>query len=58
MSTIVPTMLTIAETAKRTGLSYNNIRQLCLNNEIVYIKAGTKYLINFDKFVDYLNGAA
>lgn len=56
MSIEVPTMLTITETAKRTGLSYNNIRQLCIDNEIVYIKAGTKYLINLDKFIAYLNG--
>lgn len=58
MANNIPTMLTIAETAKRTGLSYNSIRQLCLSDEIVYIKVGAKYLINFDKFVDYLNGAA
>ena len=51
----LPTMLTIKELAQKTNLSYNHIRQLCLKNEIVYIKAGSKYLINLDKFIEYLN---
>ena len=52
----VPLMLTIKETADRTGLSYHFIRQLCIENKIVYLKAGNKYLINFDRFIDFLNG--
>ena len=51
----VPTMLSIKELANITHLSYNFIRQLCLKNEITYIKAGTKYLINYEKFIEYLN---
>ena len=51
----LPRMLTINETAKESGLSANFIRQLCVNNRIVFVKAGTKYLINFTKFVEYLN---
>lgn len=51
-----PTMLTIKETAKRTGLAEHYIRQLCLENKIVYRKAGTKHLINLEKFIEYLNG--
>ena len=51
----IPTMLTIKEAAEKTGVSYDCIRKLCLQNKIVHIRAGTKYLINFEKFVDYLN---
>ncbi len=50
-----PTMLTIKETAKRTGLAVHYIRQLCLQDKIVYRKAGAKYLINYEKFIEYLN---
>lgn len=47
-----PEMVTIKTAAERTGLSYDAIRK------IIYIKAGSKFLINFGKFVDYLNGGA
>lgn len=52
---IAPTMLTIKETAKRAGLAEHYIRQLCVQNKIVYRKAGAKYLINYEKFIEYLN---
>ena len=51
-----PEMLQIKQVASRTGLSYYYIRQLCLNEEIVFIRAGNKYLVNYDRFIDYLNG--
>ncbi len=51
-----PEMVTIKTAAERTGLSYDAIRRMCLEKKIVYIKAGSKFLINFGKFVDYLNG--
>ena len=51
-----PTMLTIRQTAERTGLSYEHLRKLCLQKKIVFVKAGNKYLINQEKFADYLNG--
>lgn len=50
-------MKTIKEMAGLTGLSYTMLRNLCLQNKIVHIRAGKKYLINYDRFVDYLNGA-
>ena len=52
----VPEMLTINEVRERTGLSYSLLRRLCLENRIVYFKTGTKYLINYDKLIDFLNG--
>ena len=52
---MIPTMLTIRETSNRTGVSYDAIRKLCLQDKIVYIRAGKKYLINFEKFCEFLN---
>ena len=51
----VPTMLTIKETAKVTGIAEYNIRQLVAGNKICFVKAGKKYLVNLEKFVEYLN---
>lgn len=51
-----PTMLTIPQLASRTALSKYYIRKLCTSNKIHYIKTGKKYLINYEKFLDYLNG--
>lgn len=51
----VPTMLPIKETAKITGVAEYYIRQLVAGNEICFVKAGKKYLINLEKFVEYLN---
>lgn len=51
-----PRMLTIKQTAAETNLPYELIRKLCLQNKIVFIRTGNKYLINYEKFIDYLNG--
>lgn len=51
----VPRMVGITEASKQTGLSYDFIRKLCLQDKIVYVRAGVKYLINWDKLVEYLN---
>jgi len=48
-------MRTIAETAKVTGLAENFVRRLCLSGQIVSVKAGKKYLINLDRFIEFLN---
>lgn len=51
-----PTMVPIRKAAELSGCSYEFIRKLCLNKQIVFVKAGTKYLINWEKFCDFLNG--
>ena len=56
MSELVPEMLTLKETAVRSGFAYSTLRKMCINNEIVHIKVGSKFLINWNLFVDYLNG--
>lgn len=52
----LPRMKTLKEMAELTGLSYTALRNLCMEKKIVHIRAGKKYLINYDRFVDYLNG--
>lgn len=51
----MPEMITIKEAAQRTGLSYDFLRKLCLKGQIIHIRAGAKFLINFDKLVEWLN---
>ena len=54
---MVPEMLTIEQTRARIpGLSYDYLRKLCLQHKIVHVRAGSKYLINFGRLVEYLNG--
>ena len=51
----IPLMLTIHEAAKTFNLSQNYVRSLCLQDKIVYVKAGKKFLINANKLIEYLN---
>ena len=51
----IPTMVTIRAAADQTGLSYDYIRKLCLAGKIVFVRSGSKYIINLEKLVDYLN---
>lgn len=39
----------------KTGLSYECLRQLCINGEIVHMRSGVKYLINLKKLEEYLD---
>lgn len=48
-------MVTLKEASSRTGISYDRLRKMCINRQIVHIKAGNKFLLNWDKLVDYLN---
>ena len=52
----VPTMIGIKEASERTGLSYDFLRKLCLQGKIVHVRAGSRFLINLEKLVLYLNG--
>jgi len=49
------TMMTINELAAQTGLAKHFIRQLALQNKVVHVRAGKKILINYARFIDYLN---
>lgn len=54
----IPTMLTIPQILERfPSLNYNFVRRLCIENKICYVRVGRgRYLINLEKFVDWLNG--
>lgn len=52
----IPRMTTIRETAEATGMSEYAVRKMVKQNQIVFVKTGTKHLVNFDKFIDFLNG--
>lgn len=52
----IPTMLTIRETAALFKLPVHFIREKVNSGEIVAVRAGNKYLVNVERFADYLNG--
>ena len=54
LDTNAPQMVTIKELSELTGISQYCIRGLCKHNEIKYIKTGTKVLINYQRFLDYM----
>lgn len=53
----VPEMITLNEASKRTGLSYDWLRKMCLRGTLVHIKAGNRYLINWRRLCEYLDTA-
>ncbi len=53
---IIPEMITLREASRRTGLSYDFLRKGCLEGRFIHIRAGHKFLINFGKLCDALNG--
>ena len=50
-----PSMMTLNQAAEATGLSYDHLRKLCLQKKIVFVRAGSKYLINADRLREYLD---
>ena len=55
VSRTVPRMETIKNTAKMFGLPEHLVRRKVLSGEVVAISAGRRYLVNIDRFIDYLN---
>lgn len=51
----VPRMETIDNTAKIFGLPKHFVRQKVLNGDVVAVTAGSRYLVNVEKFAEYLN---
>lgn len=50
-----PRMKTINETAQLTGVAAHRIRILCKTGQISAIQCGCRWLVNLDRFIDYLN---
>jgi len=53
--TNAPQMVTVKQLAELTGLSQYFIRGLCSQGKIIHVKSGTKILINYQRFLDFLN---
>ena len=51
----IPQMATINEVAETFNLSKNFVRSLCLQNKVIFVRAGKKYLLNIPKFAEFLN---
>lgn len=51
----IPRMVPIKTLAEESHISYKALWQMCKQNKIVHIKSGNKFLVNVDKFVEYLN---
>lgn len=54
---IVPRMATIKQTAELFGLPVHFVRQKVLSGEIVAVRAGKRFLVNLDRFAEYLNSS-
>lgn len=54
---LCPEMIGLREAAARTGLSYSYLRLACLRGELVHVRSGKKFLVNFGKLVEYLDTA-
>lgn len=52
----VPEMLPLREASRKTGISYDRLRKMCLQKEVPNIRSGNKFLINFTKLCAMLNG--
>lgn len=51
----IPRMVPLQTLADESGIPYKAPWLMCKQNKIVYIKSGNKYLVNVDKFVEFLN---
>ena len=46
-------MVSIKEASQRSGISYDFIRKMCINKQISYVRAGSKYLVNWRLFQEF-----
>ena len=51
----LPRMRTIREAARETGIPEHALRVLVKEGRIVYIKVGSKALINMERLAEFLN---
>lgn len=56
MTNTMPRIRTIREASLETGVSSFCIRRLCLEDKIVYFKAGNRFMVNLDKLIEFFNG--
>ncbi len=51
----IPTMKSISECSEIVGLAKYHVRRLVLQGKVKYVRSGSKYLVNVDNLVEYLN---
>ena len=51
----IPTMKSISECSEIVGLAKYHVRRLVLQGKVKYVRSGSKYLVNVDSLVEYLN---
>ncbi len=56
-NTNIPRMVTMKQAAALTGLSFWAVRNMYLNNEVLYYKSGRKVFINLDDLCRRLSGS-
>lgn len=55
----MPTMVTMNKAKELTGVTYSALRRWIKNGEFTYyVMAGSRYLINLDRLVEFLNTPA
>ncbi len=53
----IPRMRTIKETAEIFNLPVHFVREKVSAGEVVAVRAGRRFLVNIDRFADYLNSS-
>ncbi len=53
----IPRMETIKRTAELFGLPVHFVRTKVSSGEVVAVRAGKRFLVNVDKFAEYLNSS-
>ncbi len=53
----IPRMETIKKTAELFGLPVHFVRSKVSSGEVVAVRAGKRFLVNVDKFAEYLNSS-
>lgn len=56
-TTKIPHMETIRKTAELFGLPVHFVRTKVSSGEVVAVRAGRRFLVNVDKFAEYLNNS-
>ena len=51
----MPQLENIKQTAKLTGLAVYHVRKLVQQRKVKYVRSGSKYLVNVNSLIEYLN---
>ena len=51
----IPTMKSISECSEIVGLAKYHVRRLVLQGKVKYVRSGSKYLVNVESLIEYLN---